>query len=234
MSFENLGDFRGLPPTDKPECGVCWYVYQPAVGDPVWQIPPNTPFSALPNHWCCPQCDGPKSQFIALSPERDRGHWEQRGADFERATQKAAQVLADDPISNPRLTVELCGFRPWPPADSSADEAAAPTSISETFIVGGVITPTFINLVRLPMTPTSARVGETVRYRFPSGEYDFLSASLPVVGGFHTLSLFSPVHEFEDMAAARLACTAALEALLTPPPAAPAPLSPSRRTFLGG
>jgi rubredoxin len=32
------------------ECGVCWQVYDPAVGDPVWQIAPGVPFEELPEH----------------------------------------------------------------------------------------------------------------------------------------------------------------------------------------
>jgi rubredoxin len=48
------------------ECKICWYVYDPAEGDPVWQIPPGTPFAALPEHWCCPVCDAARDQFLVL------------------------------------------------------------------------------------------------------------------------------------------------------------------------
>ena len=48
------------------ECGTCWYVYDPARGDEVWQIPPGTPFSRLPEHWSCPRCDGGKRGFMLL------------------------------------------------------------------------------------------------------------------------------------------------------------------------
>jgi rubredoxin len=51
------------------ECKVCWHVYDPALGDPVWQIPPGTPFSALPEHWTCPICATPKDGFLLLSDE---------------------------------------------------------------------------------------------------------------------------------------------------------------------
>jgi len=43
------------------------YVYDPAEGDPVWQIDPGTPFSALPAHWRCPRCDGAADQFMVLA-----------------------------------------------------------------------------------------------------------------------------------------------------------------------
>jgi rubredoxin len=41
-------------------------VYDPALGDDYWQISPNTPFSQLPDHWCCPECDGEKDQFMVI------------------------------------------------------------------------------------------------------------------------------------------------------------------------
>ncbi len=43
-----------LHDNSRLECRICWYVYDPAQGDEVDQIPPGTPFSALPDHWRCP------------------------------------------------------------------------------------------------------------------------------------------------------------------------------------
>jgi len=48
------------------ECRVCWTVYDPALGDEVWQIPPGTPFSDLPAHWTCPNCSCEKQLFLVL------------------------------------------------------------------------------------------------------------------------------------------------------------------------
>jgi rubredoxin len=56
-------------PTTRLECKVCWYVYDPAQGDAVWQVPAGTPFYALPEHWTCPQCGGERSQFLVLPDE---------------------------------------------------------------------------------------------------------------------------------------------------------------------
>lgn len=53
------------------ECGVCWWVYDPAQGDEVWQIPPGTPFGELPEHWRCPVCDAPREKFMVLQDEPD-------------------------------------------------------------------------------------------------------------------------------------------------------------------
>ena len=48
------------------ECRICWYVYDPAEGDPVEQIPPGTPFAELPGYWRCPQCDAEPNAFLPM------------------------------------------------------------------------------------------------------------------------------------------------------------------------
>ncbi|MDO6460938.1 rubredoxin [Granulosicoccaceae sp. 1_MG-2023] len=59
-----LGDDSRLPDDAVMECKICWRVYDPAQGCDYWQIPPGTPFSQLPDHWRCPECDGAKDQFM--------------------------------------------------------------------------------------------------------------------------------------------------------------------------
>jgi len=61
-----LGDRSKIGATTRLECKVCWYVYDPAQGDPVWQIPAGTPFSELPEHWTCPDCACMQDQFMVL------------------------------------------------------------------------------------------------------------------------------------------------------------------------
>jgi len=39
------------------ECRICWQVYDPPAG---------TPFSMLPPHWRCPQCDAEKDKFLPM------------------------------------------------------------------------------------------------------------------------------------------------------------------------
>jgi rubredoxin len=48
------------------ECRICWYVYDPAEVDAAEQVPPGTPFAALPDWWRCPQCDAQREQFLPL------------------------------------------------------------------------------------------------------------------------------------------------------------------------
>ncbi|MCW8884063.1 MAG: rubredoxin [Motiliproteus sp.] len=68
QSFEGsyLGRDESLADDTKLECKICWYQYDPAEGDPVWQVAAGTPFSQLPDHWRCPECDGDKDQFMVL------------------------------------------------------------------------------------------------------------------------------------------------------------------------
>ncbi|MFO1147548.1 MAG: rubredoxin [Alsobacter sp.] len=68
-AFENVGRRTDVEADGRMECGICWHVYDPAEGDPVWQVEPGTPFSELPEDWRCPNCDAPPSKFMRL----DRG-----------------------------------------------------------------------------------------------------------------------------------------------------------------
>ena len=55
-----------IGPTTRLECKICWTIYDPAVGDEVWQIPPGTAFADLPPHWTCPNCSCEKQHFLVL------------------------------------------------------------------------------------------------------------------------------------------------------------------------
>jgi len=48
-------------------CKVCGYIYDPELGDPENNIPPNTPFENLPDSWTCPTCGAPKEDFEEVS-----------------------------------------------------------------------------------------------------------------------------------------------------------------------
>jgi rubredoxin len=47
-------------------CGICGYVYDPAVGDPEAGIRKGVSFEDLPEDWVCPVCGAGKDEF---SPE---------------------------------------------------------------------------------------------------------------------------------------------------------------------
>lgn len=63
------GDAARIGIHAKLECKICWHIYDPAEGDAYWQVPPGTPFSDLPEHWSCPNCDGLKSGFMVVDED---------------------------------------------------------------------------------------------------------------------------------------------------------------------
>ncbi|HSJ21114.1 MAG TPA: rubredoxin [Nocardioidaceae bacterium] len=52
------------------ECPGCEYAYDEAVGDAREGFPPGTPWSAIPDSWCCPDCGvREKIDFAPLTRE---------------------------------------------------------------------------------------------------------------------------------------------------------------------
>jgi rubredoxin len=68
-TFEQFGDRRDVPAQARMECKICWHVYDPVQGDPVWQVPPGTAFAALPAHWTCPNCAASKDGFLVIGDD---------------------------------------------------------------------------------------------------------------------------------------------------------------------
>ena len=60
------GDHSKVTAGTRLECKICWWVYDPAVGDETRQIDAGTPFTALPWDWSCPNCSGNKDDFMVL------------------------------------------------------------------------------------------------------------------------------------------------------------------------
>lgn len=55
------------PATQKYECVLCGYVYDPAEGDPDSGVAPGTAFGELPEDWVCPDCGAGKEDFEPLA-----------------------------------------------------------------------------------------------------------------------------------------------------------------------
>jgi [NiFe] hydrogenase assembly HybE family chaperone len=226
--FEGGWLAEGLADDATLECGICWRVYDPVVGDLANGVERGTPFMRLSADWRCPECQAPKDKFMVVAA----GSGPKRGPQAQTmqsrldallgAYRDADLAMASLPIYNPKLTIAALGFRPHPDG-----------------LVGALVTPWFLNLVVLPAAKSDeTRPPGAVRtLTFPSGAYVFSAVKLERVGGFEFLSLFSPMQEFENQEAAVLAAQAALEALFTPAeqpqPKAPAP-DASRRTLLFG
>lgn len=53
-------------------CEVCDYVYDESRGEPHEGFPPGTPWVAIPDDWCCPDCGvREKIDFLALADGRE-------------------------------------------------------------------------------------------------------------------------------------------------------------------
>lgn len=196
----------GRSAMSRMECGVCWYVYDPAQGDDVWQVEAGTAFGSLPDHWRCPQCDAGKIKFLALDSAGDNA--QTGGAEdvqelitaYKRVDQERMQ---DIPFRNANLTIEAVDFQPW-----------------QDGALGVVITPWFMNLVFLagPCTDwATCRHGDLVSHVFPSGRYDFIHGDLEGFGLLQSCSLMSPVTDFEDMEAARITAREVMRLMLIAP-----------------
>lgn len=110
--------------------------------------------------------------------------------------------MQDVPILNGRLRVACIGMR-------ACDEGW----------LAALVTPWFINLMLLPASAEAAEawrgidLGAKSLHRFPAGRFEFIMGELAEIGRYRMCSLFSPVLEFEDQAAAELTAAAALDAL---------------------
>ena len=112
----------------------------------------------------------------------------------------AATRMAGLPMNNPALRVATVGFRPC----------------HENHFVGVLITPWAINLMLLgDKAARDLYLAADCRqaWNFPSGDYDFMGGDEPECGAYQSCSLFSPVFEFPDQAAAETMANEVMNAL---------------------
>jgi [NiFe] hydrogenase assembly HybE family chaperone len=123
------------------------------------------------------------------------------------------------PLLHAALRVEAVGFLP------EAEGAVAS---------GVLITPWFMSLVRLPLHDAAAAAmlapGLGGVRAWGAYAFDFLGAFELAIGAYETSSLFSPMAEFEDQAAAVATARSVLDLLRHDAP----PTQPARRGFLLG
>lgn len=195
-----LGDSSRLSATARLECGVCWWIYDPARGDEVWQIAPGTPFTALPGHWRCPNCDAAPDQFMTIdegsgrrdeSPDRPLpAAGVERLSRYSRELRQAYRAvdrrMRELPVYNDKLTVEVTGMRRCAHG-----------------LLCVVSTPWCMNLVLRSDTGGAGREGTTREVDFPSGRYPFIAGQLQQLGPIESCSLFSPMDVFDDMQVVR-------------------------------
>ena len=250
------GDAARLSDNAVLDCKICWTPYDPALGDETRQIPPGTPFRALPFDWTCPVCSGAKAQFMLAgestgSPVAPPVAAQPVSADpidhalRERLISEPPKLVAefreiwnakmrDVPLVNRALHVEAIGFRAW-----------------QGRPVGVLVSPWFMNLILLPAPGedwSGLEIGAKELIDFPSGLYEFIANRRGALGGYKACSLFSPMSDFSSQLQATDTARAVMAALFEaahradaqprqPEPEAPVaamPATPSRRAFLTG
>jgi [NiFe] hydrogenase assembly HybE family chaperone len=139
----------------------------------------------------------------------------------------ASTRMRDVPVQNTALQVQAIGFAPDP--------------VQAGVWLGILITPWFMNLVRLASSQEAPEAGflaerDKAARQFGNTWFGFIGAFEPTIGAFETCSLFSPMFEFANHNAAVATATEILSQLrqvtaaATPKTATP----PSRRGFLFG
>lgn len=124
------------------------------------------------------------------------------GANFSRTLEACFSGIARTrmegvPILNPKLSVE----------------AVATRSFGDGFITI-LVTPWFMNVVlREAEGGEPVRVGAKRTVALPAGRFEFIRGYEETVGGYWSCSLYSPMFEFEDHAAAVATAAAAMEEL---------------------
>jgi [NiFe] hydrogenase assembly HybE family chaperone len=134
--------------------------------------------------------------------------------------------MAGLPMLHPKLNVQALGFQ-------VLDDAPLAWGI--------LVTPWFMNLLRLPLDPGAPvlPVGEVAERDLGPQRMQFIGAHEAAIGGcgrYELCSLFSPMNEFIDHEAA-VATAHAVLLLLRPvpsPPGQPPVEVPARRGFLFG
>ena len=189
-----LGSSAKISAAAIMECKVCWTPYDPAEGDETRQIDPGTPFLALPDDWSCPNCSAPKEQFLVNDdPGSDTAAETAMLSELtSRLVSEFTEVwhakMRDVPICNNLLHVQAVGW-----------------GVHEGRPLGVLLSPWFMNLIQMPSPGedwSDLRSGAKQIMSFPSGEYEFIHNTRPLIGGYKACSLFSPMNDFKTQAQA--------------------------------
>lgn len=137
----------------------------------------------------------------------------------------AATRMAGLPLVHPRLAVQAVDFV----HDGQHGGQRNPAAPQHLIATGVLITPWFMNLVRLPLQASAAAAlpapGQAAEHRFNGWSLQFLGHHEAGLGRFAAASLVSPMSEFADQPAAVATARALLEQLRP---------RPARRGFLFG
>jgi [NiFe] hydrogenase assembly HybE family chaperone len=135
----------------------------------------------------------------------------------------ATTRMAGVPVLHAPLQVRAVGFAPLPEAPG--------------WLCGVLVTPWFMNLLRLPLEPLAdiasasaagcLEVGRDLQRRIGGEALYFVGAHEERLGHFEQCSLYSPMFHFADQAAAVATAAEVMKLLRSPPAAEPATSSSS-------
>lgn len=110
------------------------------------------------------------------------------------------------PVLHAGLSVQAVGFVREPVV---AGSTSASVPLPMPMLMGVLVTPWFMNVLRLPLTAAVDAaaagllpVGVTGGRRYGEHHLDFVGAHEPTLGAFEQASLFSPMFSFADQPAA--------------------------------
>jgi [NiFe] hydrogenase assembly HybE family chaperone len=112
--------------------------------------------------------------------------------------------MRDMPFYNEKIGIEAIGFRPF----------------GEGKLLGVVLTPWFMNMIKLPIEPVPmemAKIGRIASVELPAGKRTFAVGGDEAVGLYKAHSLHSPVLSFTLPGQAQAEARRMLALLMTPP-----------------
>jgi len=121
------------------------------------------------------------------------------------AYRRAEENFRGLPIYNDALQVAAVDFRPF-----------------EGGLIGVVVTPWFMNLIRIPAPGDEVAIGVRREAALPADRVDLLGARLDGAPPFEFRPIVSPMDDFPSQAQALLTAGEVVETLFTPRKAAPA------------
>ena len=144
----------------------------------------------------------------------------------------AARVQALEATFRAIERERMCGV---PVLNAALAVQAVDFEAADGIALGVLVTPWFMNLVRLPLHGAAEvlRIGERAPRAIGTLAFDFIGAQEPGLGGFEACSLFSPMADFADQAGAVATARQVLVQLRGRPVSLPPP-QPARRGFLFG
>lgn len=150
-------------------------------------------------------------------------------------TEVMATRMQGVPVLNPAVRVQALGFELTPAQQTPGDAEQSAVECA----IGILITPWFMSLVWLPLRRLEqpAQVGCSQARYVGTTCLDFIASHDEQLGSYAACSLFSPMFEFEDHAAALATAQAVLDTLRAEPaspsrPPAATLEAPARRNFL--